>query len=159
MGIAEKTTKSKTYCKYQFVFSCTAEGETQNNSVSAGACKNIISRINNIVGAFYEKGIWEYGAASLCSLLTTSANSNLKISEPKIKKISVGKLSDALLSTTAMNVLLNKTMKPQFMYVYKLTAAVVMYALRQCVLLQQAPNIDFHIGGLCDMKTENISLQ
>lgn len=43
------------------------------------------------------------------------------------------------------------------MNVCKLTAAVVIYALSQLALLQQATNIDFHIGSLCKMKNENIS--
>lgn len=33
----------------------------------------------------------------------------------------------------------------------KITAAVVTCGFTQIVLLQQSPNIDFHIGGLCDM--------
>ena len=44
-------------------------------------------------------------------------------------------------------------MKPWCTSVCKRTAAVVIHALSQPALLQQATNINFHIGGLCDMKT------
>lgn len=43
------------------------------------------------------------------------------------------------------------------MNICKITAVVIIDALSQLLLLQQAPDTDFHIGGLCDMKTANLS--
>lgn len=49
---------------------------------------------------------------------------------------------------------------PQCMYVCTLTTAVlILYMLSQLALLQQTPNIDFQNCGLCNKKTENISMQ
>lgn len=56
----------------------------------------------------------ELGSHNVCRL-------KFKISERAEKG---GKVSNTL-ATTTMNVLLNKTMKPQCMYVCKLTAAVI----------------------------------
>lgn len=47
----------------------------------------------------------------------------------------------------------------QYVNVCNLTPAVVIHTSNQLALLQQACyNTDVHIGGLCDMKTENIYL-
>lgn len=122
--------------------------------------------LNNLVGAFYEKekGNWEYGAGWLSLLLTMCADSNFKFLEhlkKKERKDLCGESEWVMLHSlnNYYECAAEKDNETTCMNVCKLSAAVVIYAFSQLALLQQSQNIDFHIGSLCDMKTEIISLQ